>query len=166
MSGARTFSGVTATLFGAVLGLSLAIKLAAGAIVEPRESDALNVALKGFLERGGFRAVDLNDGPEPRYLALSPTCRMIVTEVRPQGWNASAVRRLARPEDKIIYVEGGRLERDLSTPLNALAYHAVRFAKTIGIPIRWRPVLAVIAAPGCDVAGLPWDELVPASLKQ
>ena len=142
----------------ALLPLTLAWKLTAA----PDPSSELTEKLAEFLVDHQFGVVVLDERNNTMPLvirATTGTCRMLVMEISPDGWQRDLIRDRAQATDRVFFIFRGKVYPDQPTWLTAAAGLWSRQLQRLGLRQYVTPVVAVIASELCNVEGLPWDEL-------
>jgi hypothetical protein len=151
------------SLFALLLVVTLGLKVVTAVSPAHTQTHALPAAIAAFLDAHGYRVLEVNRETDSSLALVSaakgPTCRVLVAEARPQGWNRNDLRLLAGPGDQLFVVFGGLVYADQPTRLTTAYYHWDRFHRQIGFQVPARPVLAVASSPGCHAEALPWGEL-------
>jgi hypothetical protein len=113
---------------------------------------------RAFLSRSGFR---VNESA-PRALfqvAVAGDCRMFVANVAPDGTHRHLVREGASPQDAVFFVYRGATYADQPRWLTWWDDHWRKLNGFVGRRLPERPVLGVIASPGCDLKAMAWGDL-------
>jgi hypothetical protein len=142
----------------ALLPLTLAWKLMAA----PDPSSELKDKLVEFLVHHQFDVVVLDERNDTMPLvirAFTGTCRMLVMEIAPDGWQRDVVRDRAEATDRVFFIFRGKVYPDQPTWLTAAAGLWSRQLQRLGLRQDVTPVVAVIASELCNAEKLPWDEL-------
>jgi hypothetical protein len=141
----------------ALVPLTLAWKLAAA----PDPSSELKDKLVEFLVYHQFDVVldERIDTMPPVIRATTGTCRMLVMETSPDGWQRDLIRDRAQATDRVFFIFRGKVYPDQPTWLTAAAGLWSRQLQRLGLRQYVTPVVAVIASDLCNAEGLPWDEL-------
>lgn len=84
------------------------------------------------------------------------TCSVQVTEVDPQGWHQSLVAQVAQ-DNRLLYIFAGEVFSAQPTMRSRIDYYINKLGRYVGMDIRHRPVLALIASPTCE--NLPLQDL-------
>jgi hypothetical protein len=140
-----------------VLLLSIAWKIAIPSVNPNARTDGL----VKFFERNKFDVAVTErkiDGV-PIIRANTASCRLQITNLRPDGSDRDLIRHLAMGTDRLFVVFRGRVYTEqpiLWTVLDDLWSKRLR---ELGLIKRITPVLAVAANSSCNVERLPWDEL-------
>jgi hypothetical protein len=126
----------------------------------PSEKDIQQRVAK-FLVRQHF-TVALSDQPGEGQVMIragAGTCRILVANASPIASDSAAIRRNATAADRVFVVFRGRTYQDQPTWLTVPYFLWARLQRELGLRASAAPLLAVIAAPGCDAERLPWSEL-------
>jgi hypothetical protein len=146
-------------LFGALLALSLAGKLAANQAAEgpdPRRFDAEAAAM---LRSAGFAAA-VEHRPFGSLLHGSRGgCRMILAEYDPHGTFAALLGELAAPVGPLRFAWRGRTYTAAPRRRALLDFYLWRELRRVRIAAPRAPLAAWAASPGCDTQGLDWGRL-------
>ena len=141
-----------------LIPLTLAWKIAIPPAYNP---DHLKEALVEFFERNGFNVVvsveSVND--EAIIHATSNSCRLVIAELTPNGYNRDLVRALAGDTDRQFVVFRGDLYTQQPILWTMIDDLWSRFLRELGLIRDSTPILAVGANSTCDTDGMPWDEL-------
>lgn len=145
--------------FAALLVLTVGAKMAA---YRPQdEGDRVLVAesVSALLSQRGFA---IRTEPRSSGIVVTATngeCRMKVREYPPEGTYAATIAEQARPIGPLKFAYRGEL---ISAPPKVrplLATYVRRVEQRLGFS-PWRaPILAIAAAPACNIDALPWDRL-------
>jgi hypothetical protein len=131
----------------------------------PSETDVLQTVAK-FLVRQHF-AVTLSDPPpgegQPMIRATAGACRVLVANSNPIAWDRDVIRRNATVADRVFVVFRGRTYEEQPTWLTVPYFLWSRLQRELGLGSQAAPLLAVIAAAGCNADRLPWSEIGPTS---
>jgi hypothetical protein len=145
----------------AALALTLALKLLLYHGPAPADAKVLgdvNEAVAAFLLRHGFDSRLEKIFDSVLIYANGGKCRMLISEVAPQGWNRSSIELQAKPVGRLTYVFDGAVHAHQPFLAPMLAEYWKRARIRMGLSPNHRPVLAVAASDDCAV-NLPWWEL-------
>jgi hypothetical protein len=119
----------------------------------------LEEAVVSFLLQHGFESRLEKKKDRVLVRATAGKCRVLITEVAPQGWDRNSIELLAGPVGQLSYVFDGAVhEREpFLAPMIDTYWTLVRIKMGLG-PNR-HPVLAVAASDDCSINALPWREL-------
>jgi hypothetical protein len=138
--------------------IGVGLKFLSGATADPRDPKKFVAAVGSHLVRDGYLIDDVSYWAEPMISAHRGACRLRLTEARVQGWNTSNLTRLAAEEGRLVYVWGGRTSSEAPVWRATATYLTARLLRQFGLSSAWTPILAVIAAPGCEAGDIPiWD---------
>jgi hypothetical protein len=146
-------------LFGALLLVSLAGKLAANQAAEgpdPRRFDAEAAAM---LRSAGF-AASVEQRPFGSLLHGSRgDCRLILAEYDPHGTFAALLGELAAPVGPLLFAWRGQIYTAAPRRRALLDFYLWRELRRVRIAAPRAPLAAWAASPGCDTHGLDWRRL-------
>ena len=86
-------------------------------------------------------------------------CRVLVSEVVPEGWDRSTMELLAKPVGRLSYVFDGSVYEHEPFLAPLLDEYWKRLRTKIGLSPTSHPVLAVAASDDCAIEALPWWDL-------
>jgi hypothetical protein len=95
----------------------------------------------------------------PDIQATAGTCRLLITQSPPVGWDHDMLHRLATAGDRVFVVFHGKVYQDEPKLLAIGDALWARFGRQVGLKVRATPVLTVIATTICDAERLPWEQL-------
>ena len=147
-------------LVAALIALSLGGKLAASAAPPGPDPRAAAGATAAALAAAGFdtRIREMDRSPGILVEARRGGCRLVAGDYPAHGTFAAVYRDLAAPLGPLRYAFRGRL-RAGEPKLGALAsFYLGRELRRIGIAARRSPVIALAAAPGCDLSRVDWRQ--------
>jgi len=144
-----------------LLVLTLGWKVTAryGAAANPPGPDTRQ-GLAEFLRRQHFQvslSPDAREG-EPSIKASAGSCRLLIAESPPLGWNSDLVRHFAAEADRVFVLFQGQIYAEQPTWMTVPSYLWGRFRRELGFRVDPAPVFAVIASPVCDAERLPWPQ--------
>jgi hypothetical protein len=145
--------------------LALPLTLGSKLIVRPDRSAPsekdIQQRVAEFLVRQHFTVALSNQPGEGQVMiqAGAGPCRILVANANPMAWDSAAIRRNATAADRVFVVFRGRNYQDQPTWLTVPYFLWARLQRELGLRASAAPLLAVIAAPGCDAERLPWSEL-------
>jgi hypothetical protein len=119
----------------------------------------LEEAVASFLLQHGFESRLEKKFDRAFVRANAGKCRVLITEVAPQGWDRSSIELLASRLGRLSYVFDGAVhEREpFLAPMIDKYWTLVRIK--MGLSPNRHPVLAVAASDDCSINALPWREL-------
>ena len=156
MTTARVHEGA----FLLLLCVSLSLKLLLPTKPLPYPVPIVSETFAAFLESRGFtvapsaRLTDLG-----AIRANSGTCELLALNVVPQGWQRDIVRGQAQSDDTIIFVFDGTAYAEQPVLLTRAAHYRARLFHSLHISSAFRPVVAIAASPGCDLADMKWPKM-------
>ena len=148
------------TLLG-LIALSLMLKILATQSNPEADPKATAIALERMLDEAGFDAAVVRLGRSPGIIvtARSGQCRLLAGDYLPHGTFADVYASLAAPVGALHYAYRGQIYSRPPKASSLLDFYLWREVRRIGIQ-RGRPaVIAVAAAPACDLESLPWHDL-------
>jgi len=95
----------------------------------------------------------------PLIRATAGTCRMLVAEASPDGWNDAIIRDVAGAMNQLFLVYHGRIYKPQSRWLTVTEYWLSRYLRRLGLAPQRLPLIAVAATESCNAEQLPWSEL-------
>lgn len=95
----------------------------------------------------------------PLIHATAGTCRMLVAEASPDGWNNLVIRDVAKGMDQLFLVYRNKIYSEQPTWLTITTYWWSRYLRKMGLVGHAMPLFAVAATAACDAKQLPWAEL-------
>src|SRR3954447_21849559 len=148
-------------LLAVLLVFSLGLKLGLSSV--PGEDDtaaAMAGQIAGFLGGQGFRPGEVIDNPGlPLVPAARDGCSLLVAEVSPEGWHRETLRRMAGPDDRTFFVFGGAVYEEQPIWRSWVRHQWHRLNGLVGRRLAVRPVLGVVARPGCALRAVAWRGL-------
>jgi predicted small integral membrane protein len=140
-----------------LLPLTLGWKLAVGL----DDSNELKDRIVQFLVQHQFEVAVTEEIVEGMQTvrATRQSCGMLISKTSPYGWRRHMISELATRTDRIFIVFRGRVYTEQPTWLTLVTHLWSRFLRELGLVRNITPVIAVIAAAGCDAERLPWNEL-------
>jgi hypothetical protein len=146
-------------LLGVVLALSLSGKLLASR-AEPAADEALFAeSVATFLKRQGLVTRSERRPMGMMVVGERGDCRLTVREAEPHGTYANVLARMARRIGPLAYVYRGTVTRELPKIAPLADYFVGRELRRIHVPVPRAPILAVAAAPACNIMRWRWQEL-------
>jgi hypothetical protein len=149
------------------LALALALTLSLKVMVRDTENQKAHLTVQNsvvaFLARHQFQSHGTPDGS--RIYATSGDCRLLVSEMVPQGWNLDSINTMGTLEGRLSFVFKGVVYTDhpVSITRTTLSHYWTRLQQKMGLDASWNPVLAVVASDGCSLDALPWKEIAELS---
>jgi hypothetical protein len=142
------------------LSLTLAIKIAFLPSAAPAGTAAEGKApVVAFLTQQGFAVGEPLPNNDP---AMRPAtkggCNLRVAEISPIGWHRDVLSRLALPDERVAFVFEGNVFSAQPVWKTFIAHNWRRLLAYAGFHRPERPVLGIIASPGCALQELPWGE--------
>jgi hypothetical protein len=141
--------------FALLLFLSVAWKMA----IPPENPNDLKDELVKFFERNHFSVAVTDANYTQTINARSPSCRLQIAELTPDGSNRNLIRALALGADRVFIVFRGAVYERQPTFFTMCAYFWSRFLRELGLTRHITPVIAVATNSACDAERLPWGEL-------
>ncbi|MDW6021944.1 hypothetical protein SAZ10_09230 [Mesorhizobium sp. BAC0120] len=143
------------------LALTLAIKIAfapqATPAAVPSQWEAPVVT---FLQHQGFAVGAPLPDIDPAMLpAMKAGCSLKVTQVSPTGWHRDVLASLARPGEQVAFVFDDKVFSTQPVWKTFFDENRRRLLTYAGLHPTERPLLGVIASPGCALKELPWGEI-------
>lgn len=152
--------------FALLLALSLGGKIIAadrslqGAGSPEADADAALGEVAAFFDRHGFRVGEVGGDPDlPSLRATAGGCELLAALVAPEGFHRDIIRRSASEQDRVFFVFDAMAYPD-QPMLHTWTHHQWRVLNLrVGRRLPVRPTLGVVASPGCDLRGLPWQDI-------
>lgn len=120
-----------------------------------------NTEIAAFFDRHEFlaRKDENNMGDVFVGPGVAGDCHLLVINATPEGWVRDAVRQLASRNDEVFFVFDGTVYQDQPTWHTRMHYYWRQLNRFTGRAIPARPVLGIVASPGCDLRDMPWREI-------
>jgi hypothetical protein len=145
--------------FAALLAASLGGKLLASRPAAKVDRAGFARQAASFLRASGY-AVEVGRIPiNPLIYGTRAGCRLMIGDYDPHGTMANVFDRAARPVGPLHFYYRGVAYGSAPKLRPLTEYYVRRELVQIGRPVARRPVLAVAASPGCDLAALDWSQL-------
>ena len=143
-----------------LLFISLSLKLALSGSTPVDPGPLVSRTFAAFLEARGFTvAPSTGLGETGAIRASSRNCALMVVNVAAQGWQRDVVRSQAQRDDSILFVFDGSAYAEQPVLLTWIDYYRARLVRSLQISATSRPVAAIIASSGCDLAGMSWPKV-------
>jgi hypothetical protein len=125
----------------------------------PTDPEMLGKTLTSFLLQRGFESRLERRFGQVLVHAKRGSCRMLIREAVPQGWNRSSIELQAKPVGRVRYVFDGAVyqHEPFVAPVMDEYWTMVRIK--MGLSPSRHPLLAVAASDDCAINALPWWEL-------
>lgn len=145
--------------FAAMLALTLGLKLAASTPQDEGDRQLIAATAADMLSSRGF-AVRREVRPLGIVVAAQRgDCRLIAREYAPEGTFAATIADQARAIGPLRFAYRGELAAEPPKVRPLMATYVRRFEQRLGMTPPREPIVAIAAAPACDVAALPWERL-------
>jgi hypothetical protein len=154
MSSRVTFSLALGLVLLASLWLKLSRDIDGGS---PAES-SIAMRVTNLLERHGLE-VSPGAADGTQIVGKAGACRIVITEVAPQGWQRSVTGQTAG-DGNLSYIFDGRVYSDQPVMRTRADYYWRRLQRYLGLDAPDKPVFAVVTTPACpewplhDIAAL------------
>src|SRR4051812_34359480 len=113
-----------------------------------------------FFGSHGFRVGEVEGEPDvPFVRATAGDCRLLALPVAPQGWHRASAHRFAAPGDRVFFLFGATVYEDQPKWPPWVHHYWQVMNHYVGRRVPTRPVLGIVASPGCDLRRMPWQEL-------
>lgn len=156
MTTARIHEGALLLL----LCIGLSFKLLLPTKPPPYPAPIVSEAFAAFLQSRNFTVVPSTWSVEHDAVrAVYGTCELLALNVVPQGWERNIVRSQAGPDDTILFIFDGTAYADQPVLLTWIAHYQARLMHSLHMTGVLRPVVAIVASPGCDLAGMNWPKM-------
>jgi hypothetical protein len=143
----------------ALLVLTLALKVTATTPQDEGDRHLIAATMADMLADRGF-AVRTEARPISMLVsARKNACRMTVREYPPEGTFAATIADQARAIGPVHFAYRGKLLAEPPKVRPLMANYMRRVEQRLGMVPPREPVIAIAAAPVCDVAALPWSRL-------
>jgi hypothetical protein len=152
------------TLFVALLGLSLLLKIPGSLNQKELTPSDVGGPVSAFLKSNGFQT-EASTSDEDLFLisATAGKCRLLVALASPQGWHRYVLRQLAPEDGKVLFLFNGKSYRDQPVLLTRSYDYWSRLLRFLGGNPTPRPVYGVVGSPDCPMDSMPWDQLAGVS---
>ena len=145
--------------FAALLALTLGLKVAASTPQDEGDRQLFAATVADMLTDRGF-AVQMERRPIGMVVAAQKEgCSMTVREYPPEGTFASTFAEQARAIGPLRFAYRGALVAEPPKMRPLTANYLRRVQQRLGMTPAREPIIAIAAAPACDVAALPWNRL-------
>ncbi|WP_156466859.1 hypothetical protein [Rhizobium sp. Leaf384] len=134
--------------------LGIGLKFAVGTAPDPRDQQALLDTASVLLAQNGYHIEHASQTTEIAIAASNGDCRLVLAEIRPQGWNTAQIQTLYRDYDDIFYVLGGKILRQPPVYRATLHYQIARIMGQLRVDYDWQPVWAIIGQARCKPESL------------
>lgn len=154
-----TSSRIAELGLAALLIVTLALKVAAATPQDEGDRELIAATMADMLTDRGF-AVRMEARPISIVVsARKGDCRMTVREYPPEGTFATTITEQARGIGPLRFAYRGRLVAEPPKIRALTANYIRRVEQRIGMTSPREPIIAIAAAPDCDVAALRWGRL-------
>ena len=145
--------------FAALFVLTVAAKILAAPVQDAADQQLFAAKVGAMLRQNGY-AVGMTARPAGLLVeAARGGCRMTVRDYVPDGTLAAAIADQARAIGPLRFAYRGALSTQAPKVRPLLALYWRRVLQRIGMTPLRQPIAAIAAAPACDVAALPWEQL-------
>ncbi|MET4700328.1 hypothetical protein ABIE65_003368 [Constrictibacter sp. MBR-5] len=147
-----------------LLCIGLSLKILLPSKPPPYPVPIVSETFAAFLQSRGFTVIpsaSLADLGAVR--AISGPCELLALNVVPQGWQRDVVRSQAEPEDTILFIFDGTAYAEQPVLLTWVAHYHARLTHSLHMNGVLRPVIAIVASPGCDLTGMNWPKMTIAN---
>lgn len=143
-----------------LLCIGLAFKLALTGRTPPEPAQIVSGTFTEFLEAKGFTVAPSTELAEFGAIhAEARDCTLLAMNIAPQGWQRDMVRSQAERDDTLLFVFEGIAYPRQPVLLTWLEHYRARLVRSLQMTASFRPVVAIVASPECDVANMNWPKL-------
>ncbi|WP_112662157.1 hypothetical protein [Microvirga flavescens] len=154
---------VLSAILGIALVVSLSLKFPGIADIAVATAGTTPRDIATLLERHDFEVRQDAPDTDLRWVSgRAGTCSVLIAPVAPQGWHRSLIAKLAG-DKRVFYVFEGQIYAEQPILRTRAHYYWSKFNRYLGLSPVTRPVIAVIATPGCE--NVPVDELAALSAR-
>lgn len=129
--------------------LGVLLKFMVGTAADPRDQQALLDSASVLLASRGYHIESAVQTTELTITASRDQCRMLLVEVRPQGWNTARIQTLYRDYDRVFYLYRGEVLNQAPTYRATWSYQIARVLGQLHIRTDWEPIWAVLGRSAC-----------------